>query len=201
MPFSGLELKLAKIVLPTQQWAISENEIKPFGCDALKMFGPSERSWGGIRACFDGNHKPWPAFYTSTKTESGYSQWVEFGLGMRQYQRWFWNELYVFDLEMEAHEVYIVNEHDDYEALADEYFTRDGDLHAQSVFFKDPKYQPGKTFDWVQMALDGIDCVWVKNPYCHKLLHYMDVEQCIWLHMPKFEVVNRVVVPSASPDW
>ena len=173
-----------------------ESDIKPIGSDALKMHGPNERSWQGIKLCHPGNHKPWPAFYTSSVLDGGYSQWTKFILGLDSYYcRWISSRILLFDLQMEEHEIYVVNDFDDYEILASEYLTKEAE-YVDTMYASYFAGKEQKTFDWVQMALDGIDGVWIRDPHCHPLMYHMDVEQCIWLHMPKFSVVNKVVVPS-----
>jgi hypothetical protein len=181
-------VKMDKVKLPLQQWAIELQDIRPVGAGKLMAEGPSIDSWRGITQCWCHNHKPWPAFYTSSVTENGNSDWINFCLGEAgHYSRWVWNELYIFTMDVDEHKLYTVNDYDDYQVFLKKYFTRGVDSDGS------------RTIDWVQAALDGIEGVWIRDPHCHPLLRYMDVEQTIWLKMPTYKLIERRIIHASSP--
>lgn len=190
--------------LPNQQWAVENRDIRFIGGDALRAYGPSINSWRGILKCQGMNHKPWPAFYTSSLTKTGYSDWINFAkLGTGRHNKhniFLTDEMYVFTLDMEPAEIYVVEEEDDFELIRQEYGTRQSDIHSMSTLL--PKRMDTRyTIDWIQMAIDGIDGVWIKDPHCHWMMRLYDVEQTIWLHMPKFKVVGREVLHETVKDY
>jgi len=195
---------MALLKLPIQQWAIENRDVKPVGGDLLRAYGPSINSWRGIHKCQGMNHKPWPAFYTSTIADNGYSDWVNFAKlgtnGHRKQGVFLYDRMYIFSLDMEPAEIYVVEEEDDFELIRQEYGKRPSDIHSMSTLL--PKWMDTRyTIDWIQMALDGIDGVWIKDPHCHWMMRLYDVEQTIWLHMPKFKVVGREVLDETTKDY
>jgi hypothetical protein len=174
---------MAKVKLPLQQWAIELGDIRPVGAGKLIAEGPSINSWRGIRQCMCNNHKPWPAFYTSSVTKNGNSDWINFCLGLDRHKKgWVNDHLYVYTMDVDEHNIYVVNDYDDYQSFLRMYFTRGVD------------HDGSRTVDWVQAALDGWEAVWIRDPYCHPLLRYMDVEQTIWLKMPTYKLVGKKVL-------
>jgi len=185
--------------LPKQQWAIESHDIRPVGGEALRAYGPNINCWRGITACMNGNHKPCPAFYTSTVTENGFSDWVNFGTAQGRWsdtRRWMHNEIFVFDILVNPADILVVEEYSDYEDFC-RYYRTIKPSQREIDFCNKIGRNPDNlvTIDWVQAALDGCDAVWIKDPYCHPLLHAMDVEQTIWLHMPTTSVVRKQVIP------